>query len=99
MKKYLQNIFRIPSQGVKIKVNKRFSAIFVCLFIAIVCWFLIALSEDYSTSLTFPVVYNNLPGQKVVVNDLPANILLSVRASGFKILSYKFNKERVPVQI
>ena len=99
MKNYLKFFLQKIARGDKIKVNKRISAILVCLFIATICWFLIALSKEYSSSLKFPVVYNNLPGQKVVVNDLPATILLNVKASGFKILSFKFRKEQAPVQI
>jgi YbbR domain-containing protein len=99
MKDQFLNIFRTSTPAEKLKLNKRLSAILVCFLIALVFWFLIALSKDYSTSLTFPIGYNNLPGQKVVVNNLPSTIRLNIRASGFRILSYRFKKEKSPVEI
>ena len=99
MKKYFLNIFNASSAGQNLKLNKRLAAILVCFSIAAIFWFLIALSKEYSTSLSFPIFYINLPGQKVVVNDLPSSILLNVKTSGFKILAYHFKKEKVRIQI
>ncbi len=44
-------------------------------------------------------MYYNLPGQKVIVNDLPETITLNVKTSGFNILSYHFSKKKKPVEI
>jgi YbbR domain-containing protein len=99
MKDQFLNIFRTSTPAEKLKLNKRLSAILVCFFIALIFWFLIALSKNYSASLTFPIDYVDLPGQKVVVNNLPSTIKLNVKASGFKILSYHFRKKRSPVEI
>lgn len=49
--------------------------------------------------IRFPVVFKNIPGRKVVVNELPGSITLNVRTSGFKILSFHFMKEKIPVEI
>src|SRR5205085_10085966 len=87
------------SPAEKLKLNKRLSAILVCFFIALIFWFLIALSKDYQASFSFPINYNNLPGQKVVVNNLPSTVRLNVKASGFRILSYKFTEKKSPVEI
>lgn len=73
--------------------------IMVCFFIATIFWLLISLSHDYPTALTFPVSYMNLPGKKVVVNELPESITLQVKTSGFKILSYDFQKQKKAIAV
>ncbi len=83
----------------RLKLKRRLSVIMVCFFIATVFWLLISLSHDYPTSLTFPIVYRNLPGKKVVVNELPEQITLQVKTSGFKILSYDFQKQKKAIEI
>src|SRR5437016_2834104 len=99
MKEQFFNIFKSTFPERKLKFNNKLSAIIVCFFIAAIFWFLIALSRDFSAVFSFPIVYNNLPGQKVVVNDLPSNIIVNVKTTGFRILSYNFRKEKTPVQV
>ncbi len=99
MKDQFLNIFRTSTPAEKLKLNMRLSAILICFSIALIFWFLIALSKDYSATLSFPVNYTNLPGQKVVVNNLPSTIRLNIKASGFKILAHKFSKGKSPVDV
>ncbi|MEO8087338.1 MAG: CdaR family protein [Bacteroidota bacterium] len=94
-KDYLQPVAKLP----KLKFNKRLQVILICLFVSIVFWFLIAMSKTYTDRFIFPVKYINFPGQRIVVNDLPKTIALSVKTTGFKILSYRFSKEQEPVII
>src|SRR3954463_11072911 len=81
------------------KINKRFYVILICFFISAVFWILIALSQVYPASVVYPVNYVNLPGKKVVMNDLPTHIAVNVRATGFKILSYGFSKVKESVEV
>jgi len=94
-KDYSQPAPRLP----KLKFNKRVQVILVCFFVSIVFWFLIAMSKTYTDKFIFPVRYINFPDQRIVVNDLPKTITLSVKTSGFSILSYRFAKTREPVTI
>ncbi len=84
---------------IRLRMNKRLYIVLICFFISAVFWFLIALSHDYPTTLIFPVKYVNLPGQKVVMNDLPAKIAVQLQASGFRIMSLGFKEEQDPVQV
>lgn len=86
------------TQG-KLRLNKRLYIFLICFLISLVFWLLIALSKDYPTSISIPVRYINMPGKKVVTNDLPAKIRVSLKASGFRILSFDFQKKRSPVVI
>jgi hypothetical protein len=81
------------------KINKRFYVILICFLISTVFWILIALSQDYPATVVYPVNYVNLPGKKVVMNDLPTRIAVNVRTTGFKILSYGFSKEQESVEV
>ncbi|MFN8142818.1 MAG: hypothetical protein U0073_00215 [Bacteroidia bacterium] len=83
----------------RLKLKRRLTVIAVCFFIASIFWLLISLSHEYPTELTFPVSYQNLPGKKVVVNDLPEHITILVKTSGFKILSYDFQKQKKAIEI
>jgi hypothetical protein len=80
-------------------INKRFYVILVCFLISAIFWLLIALSHDYPATVVYPVHYVNFPGKKVVMNDLPERIAVSVRTSGFKLLSYGFSKQKQSVEV
>lgn len=81
------------------KMNKKISVILVCVSLSAVFWLLINLSHNYSASLSFPVVYRNLPNKKVVMNDLPSRINLTIKTSGFKIIAFNFRRKNEPVEV
>jgi YbbR domain-containing protein len=85
--------------GRSLKLNKRLYVVLICFLISTVFWLLMNLSHQYTTSLSFPVSYSNVPGKKVVINDLPAEITVQLRTSGFKILSYDFDKHQDTIRI
>lgn len=87
------------STPIRQRINKRLYVVLLCFFISAIFWLLIALSHDYPTTLIFPIQYVNLPGKKVVMNDLPAKIAVQLKASGFKIMLFGFKDEQDPVQV
>lgn len=60
-------------------------------------WFFNALGKNYSTFISFPVRYTNIPSNKVLTNDLPNRLLLKVNAKGNIILKYKLRSNINPV--
>ncbi len=58
----------------------------ICIVIASLFWFLIKLSDPYSTTYTFKISYNNEPTDKMLTALEDSTINLSLRARGFKIL-------------
>jgi len=82
-----------------LRMNKQLYVILVCFFISIAFWLLLALSHDYPTSLTFPIQYKNLPGKKVLMNEMPPEISIQIKTSGFRIISYSFQKKNPPIEI
>ena len=71
-------------------MNKRFSAFLVCLVVAALFWFLNALSKNYNAAIILPVVYQNLPNNKILTRKLPETISIELNAQGFLILAYQY---------
>ncbi|MFM7725350.1 MAG: hypothetical protein ACKO7B_01495, partial [Flavobacteriales bacterium] len=76
-----------------LKPNRQVTVLLVCFLIAIVFWLLLALSSDYSTTITVLVQYKNMPTQKVVVNELPDKVAVQLRTSGFSILGFQSGRK------
>lgn len=69
--------------------NKRnFSIFLICVGIAMLFWFLIALSKEYSTTIAVPVQFINTPGKKLLSNELPKQLKFNVKGKGFSIISH-----------
>lgn len=83
----------------RFRMSRRLSIVLFCFCIATVFWLLIALSRDYPTKVTFPIEYTNLPGKKVIVNDLPDSISLDIQATGFRIMAYSFTEKRKTLEV
>ena len=83
----------------RLRMNKQFYVILICFGISTIFWLLLALSHDYPATITLPVKYLNLPGKKVVMNEMPSQISVQLKASGFKIISFGFQKEQPPVYV
>jgi hypothetical protein len=88
-----------PGSSVRPRANKRLSVVLACFGIATLFWLLIELSHDYPATITFPVRYVNLPDRKVVMNELPEEVAITLRTSGFRILSFEFSSKRSPIEI
>ena len=86
-----------PKSG--LRMNKQFYIILICFIIASIFWLLLALSHDYPSTLTLPVSYVNLPGKKVVMNEMPSQISVQFKTSGFKIISFSLQKNHQPVEV
>lgn len=98
MKDVNPNLLNPNPQG-KLRFNRRFSVVLVCFAISALFWFLKAMSREYSTRITIPVTYSNIPGKKVVINDLPKEISVVIKTKGFQILSYSFKRNHPPINI
>jgi hypothetical protein len=82
-----------------LRMNRQLYVIMLCFFISTIFWLLLALSNDYTTSIIFPINYKNLPGKKVIMNDLPAQIEVQLKTTGFKLISFDLSKTRDSVTV
>ena len=76
--------------------NKKISKSFIGFLVAsILIWLLITLSKDYTTTLTFPVNYINIPQDKLLQKEPTKEIDVIVKSSGFNILSSRFSSKSI----
>ncbi|NQY67983.1 MAG: hypothetical protein HRT72_09720 [Flavobacteriales bacterium] len=89
----MSNIFRGK------KINSRIWTFMLCLGISSFFWYLMALSETYTASVSFPVEYQNEEKGLVLMNDLPDELVLHVRSRGFNLMSYKYFSDHEPIVV
>jgi len=82
-----------------LKLDKRLVVFLVFVGIATLLWFLAALEKNHITSIEHPVVFNDLPNNKVLVNELPSKLTLEVEGKGFTILRHNWDISKSPVVI
>lgn len=87
------------SERQKMQFRKRVLLFSVFLVISIFIWLLNALSKNYTTQLQYPLVYDNLPEDRVLVGELPSELDLSVNALGYALLRYKIFRRPDPVRL
>ncbi len=83
----------------KVKFNKQLLIYLFFLLVALIFWYLNALSKDYTTDILYSVTYDNFPKDKVLINELPAEIGLKIKGFGFSILRCKLAGYFRPVKI
>jgi hypothetical protein len=93
----LINIFSRESGRKKITLNKKVLIFFFFLLLSVVFWLLTALNKDYETSISYPVRYIRFPEDKVLVNEVPDRLDLTVNASGFTLLAYQLRSRLTPI--
>jgi hypothetical protein len=76
------------------------AAVFIsCFLIAIFFWTITALNKLYVTTISIPVVYNNIPLSFRIEKPLPSEIFLDIQAKGFDLISDDFSKKNKRVTI
>ena len=69
----------------------------ICVIIATVLWFLNALNKEYTTEITYPIKYTELPKGKLLVSEPPKEMTLTIKAHGFALLRYSISTSFLPI--
>ena len=69
----------------------------VCVIIATVLWFLNALNKEYTTEISYPIKYTELPKGKLLVSEPPKEMTLTIKAHGFALLRYSISTSFLPI--
>jgi len=77
--------------------NRRLGIFLIFLALSTIFWFLTQLEEVYVNNISYPVEYQDMPEDKIVVGNLPSHMHLEIRAQGFKLLEYKFSNKLNPL--
>lgn len=62
--------------------------------LAFVLWFYRALDDTFVANISYPVQYQNLPKNKILLSTPPEKVALRVRGNGYTILSNKLKFKR-----
>jgi hypothetical protein len=82
-----------------LKADRRFVIFLFFVVLSTIFWFLNRLDEDYETEIVLPIRYSDFPADKILVNELPDQFKLRVKAHGFKLLEYKISNKFLPFPI
>ncbi|MBI9037829.1 MAG: YbbR-like domain-containing protein [Bacteroidales bacterium] len=75
----------------KDKISKREVYVFLsCLGISIIIWGLIKFDKLYYGSIEFPIVYTNIPDNKLLINYPDSVLTLNLQSQGFDFFSDKY---------
>lgn len=76
--------------------NRKIAKSFISFLIAsVLMWFLIALSKEYTTTITFAVSYTNIPQDKLLQNKPIKEIDITVKSTGFNIIRSNFGDKSI----
>ncbi|MFO8002494.1 MAG: CdaR family protein [Marinilabilia sp.] len=81
----------------RLRQNRDLIVFLVFLVIATGFWFLNALRKEYTTTLSYPVRFVNVPDERMLPEDVQKKIDLEVRAVGFVILRYQLSNAFLPL--
>jgi hypothetical protein len=81
----------------RMKINRKTLIFGLFLAISTVLWLLNALNKEYTHTISYPVVFKNLPDDLQAEKKLPARLRLEVYGHGYDILSYKIDHSKPPV--
>lgn len=81
------------------KTSKKIPKTFISFLVAsFLIWLLITFSKEYTTVITYPVVYNNIPQNKLLQEAPIKQIDITIKASGFKIIRSKFKNKKIQLE-
>ena len=79
----------------KKKIPKTFIGFLITSFLI---WLLITLSKEYTAVLKYNLVYENIPQNKLLQEEPIKEIDIAVNATGFKLISSKFNEQTIKIE-
>jgi hypothetical protein len=71
--------------------NKNVAVFFVFLTLSTGFWFLNALRRSYTTTISYPISFANLPNESQSDSLAPVSVLLKVKASGYTLLRFQLS--------
>lgn len=83
----------------KIKTTKKTKMILFFLLLSFLFWTLIKLSKEYIDVVPVYVAYNNLPKDKILQNDPPKTLHLTLKTFGFDLIKYHLFKRKITIDL
>jgi hypothetical protein len=83
----------------KVELYKRLLIFSFFLVVSSIFWLLMELSKEYTTNISFPVIYKNLPQNKIISGQLPRQLDIAVHSYGFKLLQNLTFGNELPIVV
>ncbi|WP_066628830.1 CdaR family protein [Labilibacter marinus] len=100
LKNNIKNWIETVKKAVRsIKQNRDLLAFVLFLVLSIGLWFLNALRKEYTTTISYPVKYENFPKDYILLGEPQDKIDLKIKSLGYSILPYYWGKILNPEQL
>jgi hypothetical protein len=86
-------------KGLRRRLDRNFLIFLFFVFIAAIFWLLNELNQDSIADVSYPVKYTNLPGNKILVNDMPSKLGIKIQGPGYTLLKYKMSPRFIPLNL
>jgi hypothetical protein len=96
--KYTKPTERTAGKGLNI-INRDAVVFIFFLFLSFGFWYLNSLGKEAETGIKYPVVYSNLPKDKVITDESSQKLNIFLKGPGYSILKLKFSGNKSPVII
>lgn len=78
------------------KSKRKIPKVFISfLVVSTLIWVIITFSKTYKTEVTFPVVFNNLPQDKLLKDNKKKEVILNIRSTGINIFRAKLFGKKI----
>jgi hypothetical protein len=91
--------FENPAKKGGRAINRDIAVFAFFLFLAFIFWYLNSLSKEAEAGIKYQVKYINLPKDRVITENLPADLDLFLKGPGYSILKLQISGKRTPVII
>lgn len=81
------------------KLDRNFFIFMIFLFLSGLFWLLNELSREAIADISYPVKYINLPGNKMLANEVPKRLNLKLRAPGYTLIRFKLSSGLIPLNL
>jgi hypothetical protein len=80
-------------------INRDVVVFIFFLFLSFGFWYLNSLGKEAEAGIRYPVVYSNLPKEKVITDESSQKLNIFLKGPGYSILKLKFSGNKSPVII
>jgi len=86
-------------QQIRKKLDRNFLIFIFFLLLSSLFWLLNQLNREAIGDVSYPVRYSNIPGKKMLANEVPDRLELKVKALGYTLMKYKMSPKFIPFNI
>lgn len=72
-------------KAIQNRPRRKVQAFFICLLVSVFIWFTRELSKDFSTTLSVPIEYIDVPDRLMLYGENPTTLSVSITSAGFDV--------------